>query len=128
MVRSRSMVRFWCLSIDSLPLVGDISYISSVVIGVVSHVLGSTVREKDGVGSLNRLLHIVSTVNETNLDVPVGIGHLASVEVSAVVVIVDSVLELVGGGLLLVDRSWGVIGWVACHGTGGPHEGQEIQQ
>ena len=98
------------------------------MIGVVSDVLGSTVREKDGVRSLNRFLDIVSTVNETNLDVPVGVGHLASVEVGAVVVIVDSVLELVGGGLLLVDRSRGVIGGVASHGTGGPHEGQEIQQ
>merc|ERR550532_2426099 len=97
--RSRGVVGgFWCLSIDSLPFVGDISHIAAVVVSMVGHVLGPAVREQDGVGALN---------------VSISIRHLASVEVSAVIVIVNSVLELV--------RSWRMVGGVTSHGTDGPH-------
>ena len=86
-------------------LVLDIGHKPVVVISVVVDVLGATVGQEDGVGSL----HVAGTV-----------GGLAGVEVGSRVIVMDSVFVGVGLRLLLVD--WlGMVGggMVGCRGVGG---------
>jgi fibronectin-binding autotransporter adhesin len=85
------------LGVDGGALVGDLGDITVVVVGGVGHGLDSAVGKGNLVGSL---------------DVSGGIGVLGSLEVSLGVVISNTVLESIGGGLLLALNigSRGVVG------------------
>merc|ERR1719411_2038121 len=89
----RGMVggRGWCMvggrggGVDSLPLIGYIRDKSPVVVSMVGHMLGSSVRKEDRVGALH---------------VPVSVRDLSSIEVGAVIIIVNTIFVLVGTWLL----------------------------
>jgi len=81
------------LRVDSLAVVGDSSDVSLDVVGSVFNVLGTAVREGDGVRSSPGSSAVVS---------------LGSLEVGAGVVVGNGVLVLVGGDLVGVHLSDGV--------------------
>jgi len=81
------------LRVDSLAVVGDSSDVSLDVVGSVFNVLGTAVREGDGVRSSPGSSAVVS---------------LGSLEVGARVIVSNGVLELVGGDLIGVHLSNGV--------------------
>ena len=67
-------------AVDSLPLIGYIGDKSPVVVSMVGHMLGSSVRKEDRVGALH---------------VPVRVRDLASIEVGSMIIIVNTILVLV---------------------------------
>ena len=98
--RLRSMVRH--LIKVSLTLVGDIRHVAVVVVSMVGDMLGPTIRQSHGVGTLN----IASTIRV-----------LPCVEVCPRVVVVHSILKTVRLGLVRIDRrSRGMVG--RCRGRG----------
>ena len=85
------------LGVDGGTLVGNLGDVTVVVVSGVGHGLDSAIGKSNLVGSL---------------DVSGGIGVLGSLEVSLGVVVSDTVLESIGGGLLLALNigSRGVVG------------------
>ena len=78
----------------SRPLISDISNISSVVVGMVLHMLDSPIRQQDTVAALHIAIAVIS---------------LVGINVGPAVVIMDSILVMVGVWGLLVVRCWGMV-------------------
>merc|ERR1719343_1886008 len=102
-----SLVRSRSIWVDSCTFISNISNISSVVISFVVHILDTTIRKSNRVGTLS---------------ITIAITSLSSIEVGVRVVISNSIGVGVGRGLIWVGNgsfhNRGMIGWSSMDNRG----------
>merc|ERR1719343_1955440 len=102
-----SLVRSRSIWVDSCTFISNISNISSVVISFVVHILDTTIRKSNRVGTLS---------------ITIAITSLSSIEVGVRVVISNSIGVGVGRGLIWVGNgsfhNRGMIGWSSMDNWG----------